>query len=70
MYEYKEYTGLLFIALIVRYDPQIARFHRRNVRYDPRAHWDSCRYDHMSCPLRSLARFFLMTHYPKSMLQR
>ena len=55
---YIKYTGLLFIALIVRYYTQIVRYDRRNVRYDPRAHWDGCRYDHMSCPLRSLARFF------------
>ena len=57
---YKEYTGLLFIYLIARYDPQIVRYDRRNVRYDPRAQWDGSRYDHtcMPCPLRSLARFF------------
>ena len=28
----------LFIALIARYDPQIARYDRRNIRCDPRAH--------------------------------
>ena len=55
---HKEYTGLLFIYLIARYDPQIVRYDRRNARYDPRAHWDGSRYDHMPCPLRSLARFF------------
>ena len=55
---YKEYTRLLDIALRARYDPQIVRYDRKNVRYDPRAHWDDIRYDHMSCPLRTLARFF------------
>ena len=44
---YKEYTELLYIALIARHGPQIVRYDRRNVRYD-----------HMPCPLRSLARFF------------
>ena len=37
-YVYKEYTLLLFIALIFRYDPQIVCYDRRNVRYDLRAH--------------------------------
>ena len=55
---YKEYTGLLFIALIARYDPQVVRYDIRDVRYDPRAHLDGSRYDQMSCPLRSPARFF------------
>ena len=31
---------MLFIALIAPYDPQIVRYDRRNVRNDPRAHWD------------------------------
>ena len=48
---YHDYTGLLFIVLIVRYDPQ-------SVRYDPHAHLGGSRYDHMSCPLRSTVLFF------------
>ena len=42
---YKEYTGLLFVELMARYDHQIVRYDRRNVRYDPRDPWDDSCYD-------------------------
>ena len=36
-----------YIALLIRYDPQIVSYDPTTVRYDPCAHWDSSRYDHV-----------------------